>query len=161
MTSCDFGNCDYNFLRYVGWKETNPCIRYLYSPQHVQAISKKITQLTKGLDRHNRDIIVPNETICQVIDGVYSKYTPNTGDIFTRLHIVSDASDNIIQNITDQVIEIITSGLRNDYAVEKANESLSAWVQVMGDFSTHGLRAHPIIKTQEKRPSTMQFNMNY
>jgi hypothetical protein len=124
-------------------------------------ISKKITQLTKGVDQYNRDLIVPDEIICDVIDGVYSKYKPNVGDIFTRYQIESDAPDTIIQNIIDQTIEIITYGLRNQYGMENANYKLSAWVQILGDFNTNGLRAHPIIKTQEKRPSTMQFFENY
>ncbi len=157
----DSNKCDMNYLRYVGWQETNNCLKYLYSSENIRMMSRKITQLTKGLDSQNRDIIVPDEIICQVIDGIYSKYKPNTGDIFTRLHIESDASDNIIQNIIDQAIEIITSGLRIDYGMEKANESLSAWVQVYGDFNPHGLRMHPVIKVLERRPNRMQFFENY
>ena len=45
--------------------------------------------------------------------------------------------------------------------MEQQNEKLSPWVQVYGDFSEHQLRSHPPIKILEKRPSTMQFNMNY
>jgi len=159
---CDDSNkCDYNYMRFVGWQESNPCLKMLYSPPTIRMISKKITQLTKGVDHLNRDLVVPDEIICQTIDGIYNQYRPNTGDIFTRLHIESDASDNIYQNIIDQVIEIITSGLRNDYGMDNANYSLSSWVQVLGDFNTHGLRAHPIIKVRDKRPSTFQFQMNY
>ena len=162
MVDCSESNKnDYNFMRYAGWDESNPSIKLLYSQETVAMISKKITELTKGLDKYNRNLIVPDEQICQVIDGVYIRYFPNPGDIFTRLNIDSKASPLIFQNIVDQVIEIITSDLRNEYGMIENNSKLTAWVQVLGDFNPNGLRAHPIIKTKEKRTATMQFFQNY
>ena len=162
MVDCSQSNQnDYNFMRYAGWDESNPCIKFLYSQENISMISKKITQLTKGLDKFIRNLIVPDEQIAQVIDGVYIRYFPNPGDIFTRLNIDSNASQLIVQNIIDQVIEIITSDLRNEYGMIENNSKLTAWVQVLGDFNTNGLRFHPVIKTKEKRASTMQFFQNY
>ena len=154
--------CDLNRLRYVGWTEdANPCLQYLFSPQVVQLISNKATQLTMGLDPKNRKLVVVPERICEVISSVYWNNRPATGDIYSRYNIPSHEQENIVQSIIDQTIEIITRNLRNEYGMIDANSKLSAWVQVMGDFNTHGLRQFAPIKVLGKRPETMQFNMNY
>jgi hypothetical protein len=153
--------CDYNYLRHPGWQESNACISKLFSPQTVRTISKKITELTKGIDPKGRNIIVPDETICSVLDAEFRAFRPPTGDIFTRYIIPNDQQADMVQSIIDQTIEIIYSQISGELGMDQANEKLSAWVQVMGDFNTHGLRQFPPIKTLKKRPSTMQFQMNY
>lgn len=162
---CGYGNCtvgcDYNYLRYAGWSESNECIRSYFSKDTVALISKKVTELTKGLDKKNRSIIVPDQTICQVMDGVYRTYTPSIGDIYSRYIIPNNEQENRVQAMIDQTIEILVSNIRSEYGMTEWNQSLSAWVQVYGNFNPHNLRAHDIIKVKGKRPSVMQFNMNY
>ena len=51
--------------------------------------------------------------------------------------------------------------LRNQKEMADCNNSLSIWNSLYGDFNEAGLRAHPKIKLRERRPATMQFNMNY
>ena len=34
-----------------------------------------------GVDKHNRPIIVPDKTICNVMSTVYANYRPETGDV--------------------------------------------------------------------------------
>lgn len=151
---------DINYTRYVAWSE-NPCLKALYSRSNIALISRKITELTQGLDPQGRLIVVPDDTICNTIDGVFQSWMPRIGDIYSRLNIPTEETGNIIQSIINQTIEVIVSTLKNEYEMAKINSKLSAWVQVYGDFNTSGLRAHPIIKVQENRPATMQFNMNY
>lgn len=153
--------CDYNYLRYVGWDESNVCISSFFSPQTVALISKKVTQLTMGVDEKNRPIIVPDERICEVMDGVYQGFRPSIGDIYTRYIIPNDEQEDAVQSMIDQTIEIIVSNIRNSLGIEQSNQKLTAWVQVYGDFNQSGLRYHPILTTREKKPATMQFNMNY
>lgn len=155
------GECDLNYVRHVGWEESNECIKYLFSPMVVNTIAKKATQLTMGVDPKNRPILVPSKTICEVISSVYWNFRPATGDIYSRYIIPTSEQDNMVQSIIDQTIEIIVSYIRNEFGMVQANQQLSAWVQVYGDFNTHGLRQHPPIKVSERRPETMQFNMNY
>ena len=152
---------DYNYLRYCGWGEDNKCIKKLFSLETVQMISKIVTQLTIGVDDKNRKIIVPNERIYEVLDGTFKAYRPPTGDIYSRYIIPNNEQANMVQSIIDQTIEVIVSNIKNQLGMEQQNEKLSPWVQVYGDFSEHQLRSHPPIKILEKRPSTMQFNMNY
>lgn len=159
--SCNGQICDLNYLRHVGWDESNECIKVLFSEKVVNAISQKVTELTLGVDPKNRRIVVPGERICEVISSVYWNYRPATGDIYSRYIIPTNEQDNAVQSIIDQSIEIITSYIRNNFGMKQANEKLSAWVQVMGDFNPHGLRQFPPIKVLGKRPETMQFNMNY
>jgi hypothetical protein len=149
----------YNDLRYVGWD--NNLTKHFFSEQIVKLISKKITELTKGVDRLNRSIIVPDERIIEVMDGVHRNFKPQTGDIYSRYHIDNAGEYNIIQNLIDQTIEIVVYNIKTQLGIEEYNKTLSTWVQVYGDFNPHGLRAHSEIKIKEKRPITMQFNMNY
>lgn len=152
---------DYNYVRYVGWGEDNACIRKLYSLNTIRMISKKVSELTKGVDPKNRTILVPDERIYETLDGIYTRFRPTIGDIYSRYIVPNNESENYVQKIIDQTIETIVSTIKNELGMQEYNKTLSVWVQMYGDFNTHGLRQHSIIKVQEKRPSTMQFNMNY
>jgi len=161
FSPCAQGICDYNFLRHAGWQEPDECIKSYFSQPTIDVISRTVSQLTLGVDKKNRKIIVPDSTICSVMDSVYQSYRPPTGDIFTRLSIPDSDNTNMVASMIDRVIEIIVSNIRIQTGMERANEKLTVWVQLMGDFNPNGLRQVPPIKTLEKRPSTMQFNMNY
>lgn len=154
-------NCDFNYLRYVGWSQDNECIKKFYSKPTVKLISKKVSELTKGVDPLNRTIVVPDYRICEVMDGVLQGYRPAIGDIFTRYIIPNNEQTDVLQSLIDQTIEIIVSNIKNNLGMEQENSKLSAWVQVYGDFNPHNLRQHSIIKTRERKPATMQFHMNY
>lgn len=159
---CNGESCDFNYVRYAGWSESNrACLKSFFSKPTVDLISRKITQLTLGVDPQNRPIVVPNIRICEVMDSVYQGFRPTTGDIFTRYIIQNDEQQNMVQTLIDQTIEIIVSNIRNTLGIQQANQELSAWVQVYGDFNTQGIRAHAPIKIAGKRPSPFQFHMNY
>lgn len=153
--------CDNNYLRYAGWDQNNLCFKSFFSGHTIDLIQRKIGELTKGLDEKNRTIIVPKETICNIMNGVYDGFVPPVGDIYTRYIIPKTNQQDMIQSLIDQTIEIIFSNIRNTYKMEQFNSSLTKWVEVMGDFNVAGLRQHSPIKIRERRPSTMQFNMNY
>ena len=153
--------CDDNYKRYVGFRENNACIRRYFSPNTVNTISKKVTQLLMGVHPQNRPIIVPNKTICSVMSSVYYNFRPATGDIYTRYIIPDKEQQSDVQNMIDQVIEIITSQIRNEYGIIEANSKLTIWTTVLGDFNSAGLRQHAPIKVLNKRPNPMEFNMNY
>ena len=158
---CSGETCDYNYLRHVGWSENNACFRKYFSKQTVDAISKKVTELTRGVDPKNRKIIVPDARICEVMDGIYRNFRPPTGDIYSRYIIPNDQQGNMVQSMIDQTIEVITDFIRNEIGMEQANQKLSAWVTVLGDFNEHNLTQVPPIKIRERRPATMQFHLNY
>lgn len=154
---------DYNYIRFAGWKEDNICIRKYFSPQTVKNISYKITQLLQGVDKQNRPIIVPNDTIQSVMNEIYISYRPPTGDIYGRYNVPTGQPENYVQSMIDQVIEVITADVRANLGMQECNETLSIWTTVMGDFNEHGLRQHPQIKIREKNTSHrgMVSFMNY
>jgi len=156
---CASNVCDFNYIRYVGWQEPSPEIKGYFSQDTINKISKAVSQLTRGVDKKGRTILVPDSTICKIMDSVYQNYQPPVGDIHSRYII--PAKQNMVRSMVDQCVEIIVSGIRLQTEMQDANSKLSAWVQVMGDFNPHGLRQFPPIKTLEKRPATMQFFENY
>jgi len=152
---------DNNFYRYVGYRETNPGLIKLFSRPTIDTISHKITQLLLGVLPNNRPIIVPDTTITNILSEVKNSYNPNVGDIYSRYNIPSGDGDNSIQIIIDQVINIIVTDVKNNLETEHNNSKLTAWTTVLGDHNTQGLRGHDIIKVNNKRPKSFQFNMNY
>jgi hypothetical protein len=152
---------DLNYTRYVGWREQNKCLEKYFSQDTVNLISRKVTELTRGVDKKNRPIKVPDYLIQNVMDGVFQGFRPAVGDIYSRYIVANGEQQNMVQSMIDQTIEILVSNIRNQLGMDECNEKLTAWVQVYGDFNTAGLRQHSPIKVLEKRPATMQFHMNY
>ena len=148
--------------KYVGFTDDNECLKYLFGRNTIKTISNKITQLLRGVHPDNLPIIVPDTTIYNVMDNIYSNYRPTTGDIYGRYNIPSGTTtESYVQDIIDQVIEVIVSDVKNTFETDANNAKLSAWVQVYGDFNDNQLRAHPLIKTRLRRPAPFQFQMNY
>lgn len=159
---CQPEECDLGYIKHVGYTESNVCIQKYFDVSTVRTISHKVTELLQGVDPQNRPIIVPNKTICSVMNDIYSSYRPPTGDIFSRYIVPSGtSSESYVQNMIDQVIEVITSDVRNNLGMEECNKKLSIWTTVLGDFNAHGLQQHPKIKVRHKRPNPFQFHMNY
>lgn len=154
---------DYNYIRHPGWKEDNVCIRKYFGPQTVRTISRKITELLQGVDKQNRPIIVPDNTIHSVMNEIYTSYRPQTGDIYGRYTVPRSEPENDVQSMIDQVIEVITSDVRTNLGMQECNEALSVWTTVLGDFNEHGLRQHSKIKVRERNTSHrgMVSFMNY
>lgn len=159
--SIDNSSRDLSYVRHVGYQESNDCIRSFFNPSTVKTISSKVTQLLQGVDPYNRPIIVPDKTIANVMDSVYNNFRPETGDMYARYNIPGNSEDNYIQKMIDETIEIIVSDVKNNIGMEECNRKLSVWTTVLGDFNDKGLRSHPQIKLRKKRPTPMQFNMNY
>ena len=159
---CNAPLCDLNFMRYVGWEESNDCTKKFFSKETVDIISRKVTELTMGVDPQNRPIVVPTPNICGLMSEVYQAYRPPTGDIHTRYNIPSGTGpQSQVQNMIDQVIEIITNNIRYSLEMEENNRKLTIWTTVYGDFNEHGLRRHAPIKVLNKRPNSFEFHMNY
>tara|TARA_Y100000389_G_C17420518_1_gene496402 strand:+ start:336 stop:836 length:501 start_codon:yes stop_codon:yes gene_type:complete len=154
--------CDLNYIKHVGWEESNPNIKKLFSKETIDIISRKITELTMGVDPQNRPIVVPPQAICGILSEVYASFRPNTGDIFTRYNIPSGTGpQNYVQDLIDQTIEIITNNISYSIGMEENNKKLTIWTTVYGDFNQHGLRQHAPIKVLNKRPNPMEFHMRY
>jgi hypothetical protein len=144
-----YGNSDFGYNAY-------------FNADTIRTISRKITELTMGVDRLNRPIVVPNDKICNVMNAIYENYRPQTGSIYSRYTIpMGETTQSYVQDMIDQVIEIITSDIRVSLGMEEQNSQLSIWTTVLGDFNDKGLRAYAPIKTLKRRPNPMEINMRY
>jgi hypothetical protein len=152
-----------NYSRYVGYQDTNALLQAkYYNINTINTISKKLTELLQGVDELNRPIIVPNKTIANIMDSVYQSYRPQTGDIYGRYNIPTGLnSDDYIQSMIDQTIEIIYSEVKNNLEIEQNNKKLSVWTTVLGDFNENKLRSFAPIKVLNKHPQYMAFFENY
>ena len=92
---------------------------------------------------------------------VYLARHPKTGDIYSRYIIPDSTPTDIIQEMTERSIEIITETIRTEFGMIKSNENLSIWTTVYGTHNPHGLTQTSKIKIREKRPQAMAFQMNY
>jgi hypothetical protein len=163
----EYGECfkykiDQNYNRYIGWDEAGGAtIKEYYSPNTIKTISKQVTELLQGVDPRNRRIIVPEQTIINVMNGIESNYRPTTGDIYGRYNVPNSGPTNHLQEMIDQTIELIVSDVRNNLEMEENNKKLTIWTTILGDFNEQGLRSHAPIKIKNRRPNPFQFNMNY
>ena len=159
-------NCNYDSYRYVGWEQSivdNDCYKELFNPKTIQMISKKVSDLTEGVDQYGRRIKVPDSTICGVLSSCYNNNRPQVGDIYSR-YIQSGIEDvrNDVRDIIDRCTEIIVSDIKNTFDTIKCNNSLSIWNTLYGDgVNKVGLRQTPKIYTRERYPQRMFFFENY
>jgi hypothetical protein len=153
--------CDNNYMKYVGYQENNECIKEYFSKRTIRIISNKVTELLMGVDPQNRPIIVPDQTICNIMSNIQENFRPETGDIYTRYIIVNTNGSSLVQDMINQVIEVIVSDVRTNLGMEEYNSKLTKWTTLLGDFNPHGLRSHAPIKLRKKRPMPMQIHMHY
>ena len=151
---------DDNFLRYVGYSENNECIRSYFSQNTVNLISKKVTELLDGVIM-NKKIVVTDRVITHVMSQIQNSYRPETGDIYSRYNIPQNSTTNYVKDMIDRTIEFIVSQISTEYGMIENNSKLNIWDTILGDFNKQGLRSHSILKTKERHPDYMQFNMNY
>ena len=159
-------NCNDQFIKHVGFSDTSvdgktTYLQYFFSIETRTQISNKVSELLIGVDSHNRKIIVPDEIICSVMSAVYESFRPEIGDIYTRYIIPTPGRTNYLQRMIDMTINTITTNIKNTVGMKDANEKLTIWTTLLGDFNEHGLRQHAPIKVRERRPSPMLFQMNY
>lgn len=149
--------------KYVGFSDYSPGIKDFFSQKTINIISKKVTELLMGVDPNNRPIIVPDDKIAYVMQSIYQNFTPSrAGDLYTRYTIPSGSNDlNYVSQLINQVIAVIYTDVKTNLEMEANNKKLTIWTTVLGDFNTEGLRSHPVIYTQKRRPDPMTFNMNY
>ncbi len=167
------GPDDYNNLKFIGWSANQlnckdvHCGQYsdLFKQETVNYIQREVSNYLTPLT--GRPVVVDDRQIREMITSVWNVESVRPAGIFTK-----DTFNNVgtqwerpaqtpFKRIVEIVIQSITSQIRNLREMADCNNSLSIWNSLYGDFNPAGLRAHPKIKLREKRPATMQFNMNY
>jgi hypothetical protein len=146
------------YLKHVGYKDTNECIATYFSKPTIDLVSRIVSNRLKPL--YPQGVIVPCHIISGVLNDIYTSYDPPVGDIFTRYNVPNN-NTNMFQSMVDQAIQVIYDDVVNNLTMAQTNDRLSIWDSVLGDFNEKGLRSFAPIKVQEKRPQPFQFNMNY
>ena len=150
-----------NYNKFVGY-EQNQDLNDFFTQDTVRLISNKVSELLQGVHPENKRIVVPDKSIVAVMNQVYTNFRAPVGDIYSRYHIMDqNKTQYYTDNMIDQVIETITSYVRNTMAIEENNSRLTIWNTVYGDFNSHRLRRYTTIKTKQKRPASFQFHMKY
>lgn len=151
-----------NYTRYVGYSESSPSLAIFFSNKTINLISNKVSELLQGIDPKNRKIIVPNHIIKSVMDQIYIAYRPQTADIYSRFTIpTSFDSNNNLQELIDQTIEVIVSDVKANLTMEYNNSKLTVWDTILGDHNAQGIKSHSQIKIRNRHPDYMQFFENY
>lgn len=148
--------------RHVGFEPSNPNAVALFSDSTLDLLQRAVLQMTKR--EILRGVIVPKDTIKNVLDSVYTDFRPATGDVYSRytVPVLGISNNSPYDYILAQVVRIITADVVNSLGREAANASLTVWDTVLGDFNSRGLRSHPPIKVREnKPPSAMFLNLRY
>lgn len=148
---------NHQYISHVGYKDTSLNIQALFSMETLILISKIITQNMR--DIFPQGIIVPIETIANVLNALYESYRPPSGDPMTMYNVVSDENPNAVNVLINQTVSVISQQIRDEFLMEKNASQLSAWTTVLGENNAHGIRSYPPIKIRNRKPQTMMFNM--
>jgi len=163
----DLSEYDENNMRYALHQQGNiqPDVKILFTAEVFKKISSIVTDLLQGVHPEGNPIVVSNRVIGHMLSTVYSQERTNTShgrNIYSKYIIPSNLTNyNVLSTIIDKTINSLTEYIKNEYEMIETNKKLNVWDSVLGDSNRHGLRAHPPIKTRERRVGPMMFNMNY
>jgi hypothetical protein len=151
-----------NYLRYVGWESSEyDFTKKLFSDENIKKIKNVLYEKLKCVRSDGRPIVVSDRVITHTMSQIYDNYRPQLGDMYTIFNISAAEPRDDAKLLTDLVIETIFSNITSEIQMEEANKKLTIWTTVLGDFNEHGLRRHPIIKTNARNINKVRFNMNY
>ena len=135
--------------------DDNEYIKEYFSRNTVDLISDEITKQLKGVEKHGRDIEVPDDKIFWVMNTVYDSFN------FAQGFDTHFKMDEYIIEMIDQTIERIVFDVKNTLGYEDCMNEYTAWTMVLGDFNENGLRSHAPVKIRNKHPNHMQFFERY
>ena len=120
--------CDLDNLRHIGYDDDSDIIsKQFFSKKTIDVISKKCSELLMGVDPKNRKIIIPDKTICEVMSSVKESYRPSTGCIHSRYTVPVKNNLDVIQDMSNEVIEIITSDVKNNIGIAGIIEQINTF----------------------------------
>ena len=156
----DFLGAEYDnhYTSLVGWDPVDSGYRIYFSRDNIRNISEAITRI---LRQAGHSIVVTDQVIGGVMSDVMRNNDPVIGDIYTRYVIPNTTARDDVGQMNQRVINTIVNTILDEYETTKINQSLSVWTNVLGDFNTHGLRAHPILRTKENDYIKGVFMENY
>ena len=161
-----YKSANWNNLSNVLWRDNeiaNDNLNEFLSPKTVGVVSRKITELTMGLNSEGRPIVVPNKNILSVMNEVYRYQRPRVGCIYSRYIVPDSAPRNDVQEMIDKTIQIICSDIKANLGMDRNNSKLSIWATKYGEGNPWGLQqvSRGFAKINNRRPTIPLYNMNY
>ena len=147
------------YIKHVGYVNTNAAVSTYFSLDTAIFISKKITEILRAF--YPPGVVVALDKIIDLMNAIYEAYRPSTGDAMTRYNIPSNENSNCVDEMINQVIQVAVTQIKDNLGTDQSNSRLSIWNTLYGTFNEHSLRSHPPIKVLNRRPRSMMFNMNY
>ena len=153
---------DNRYTSLVGWEQTansaGAGYKYFFSAENMGFISSEITQRLRPFGLNVR---VTDEVIGGVMSDIIRSQNPRIGDIYTRYTIPQEEPRNDAKSMTEQTINVIFNQIIGEHQQEICNSKLSIWSNLLGDFSTFGIRGHSVIKKKNNDHIKGVFMQNY
>ena len=158
-------NTDTRFITHVGWdndSHSNHVVNSLLSETNLKKVQHQITNLLEGVHPQNKKMIVSLKDIASIMHPIIEQTNIKNAGYIQSSRFSDGLSKNDFANIVNnETITTIVSKLKADYGIENHRNNLSIWSTLYGEHNKEGLRAHAPIKTREKHPQYMAFNMKY
>jgi len=149
---------NHQYIAHVGYKDTSLNVRALFSTETLFLISNAVTNNLR--DIYAPGIIVSLALINNVLNALYEAYRTPSGDPITMYNVVSNENPNMVDALINQTINVITGSVKSQLIIERNNFKLNKWDTVLGTHNAQGIRSHPVLKINDKRPQSMMFNMH-
>jgi hypothetical protein len=162
-TSTKFYWNNENYAYVANYVNDKGCYNILWEKGTIDYISKKLSELLRGVDPDGKRIVITDNVIANVISTQYRGLVPQVGDIYSRYQVngQQELNRNDVQEIIDRTIQVIYDYVKNEIEMQVNNSKLTIWTTILGDFNKEGLRQFTTIKTRKRKPDPMLFNMNY
>ena len=137
---------DENYLRFVGWNPVQGGYNLFFSKENIQYLHNRIHE---SLQARGHNIRLTDTVLGGVMSAVFQSNDPVIGDAYTQFTIPAAHPRNDLKQWNQRVIDIVVNYILDEYENTKANQRLTKWTTVLGDFNPDGLRSHDILKTKK------------
>ncbi len=151
--------------KYINWDTLSrtPELKFLYSKDTCQWCQEQIRLALKEMYPERPSVLVTEPVIQGLLFSVFEDHKQNfrrVGDIYTRYIQPIELQRNDVQEILEKVVRTAVNQIRTEWQTIENNQKLTVWNTLYGEHNPEGLRAHPTIKINHRRPPT-QIHMRY
>lgn len=129
-----------------------------WSEESVEFVGKQVTEILQ--QQLGIVIVVPRDTILNVLNSQLQHFRPKTGDIFTRYNLENTIPDGTFDSLDlmKSTIDIIVAAVSGDFQQDSSNKAFSIWNSVNG--APLGMQFHPQVRLNQRRPK-QRFNLRF
>lgn len=138
-------------LRHVGYNASNEELQY-FSSQNIKLITAEISSKFKGTN-----VVIIPEVVKGLLEKNYYDYKPPQTDIYGRYQIQPFTEQDKFSRAREITVNMLISEIQSRLIEYKT----AALLDIDVIKYTGELKQHPKIKVKERRPPSMQINLNY